>query len=153
LSLTERNEISRKFKYYFNSVRPTAPENFVSSVNGTFYRIVVDFHLIETHIRTRSLLVNAIIVFHWTDDRLVLRELFDDFELPKEFEPWLPRYQRESAMNAEKQKGGSFIVIYFTIIHIPKKNHWDFMEHANEDHAVSPYDYVVETAPLTIRPN
>ncbi|KAK6023873.1 hypothetical protein OSTOST_10329, partial [Ostertagia ostertagi] len=83
--------MSRKFKYYFNSVRPTAPENFVSSVNGTFYRIVVEFHLIETHIRMRSLLVNAIIVFHWTDDRLVLRELFDDFELPKEFEPWLPR--------------------------------------------------------------
>ncbi|KIH50958.1 hypothetical protein ANCDUO_18960 [Ancylostoma duodenale] len=39
----------------------------------------------------RSLLVDAVVVFHWIDDRLVLRELFDDFELPKEFEPWLPR--------------------------------------------------------------
>ncbi|KAK5967195.1 Ligand-Gated ion Channel [Trichostrongylus colubriformis] len=91
LTLTERNEISRKFKYYYNTVRPTAPENFVSNVNGTHYRVLVEFHLIETHIKMRSLFVNAIIVFHWTDDRLILRELFDDFELPKEFEPWLPR--------------------------------------------------------------
>uniref|UniRef100_A0A7I4YM71 Neur_chan_LBD domain-containing protein n=2 Tax=Haemonchus contortus TaxID=6289 RepID=A0A7I4YM71_HAECO len=91
LSLTERNEISRKFKYYYSSVRPTAPENYVTNVNGTFYRIVVEFHLIETRIRRRSLLVNAVIVYHWTDDRLILRELFDDFELPREFEPWLPR--------------------------------------------------------------
>ncbi|VDO46346.1 unnamed protein product, partial [Haemonchus placei] len=71
--------------------RPTAPENYVTNVNGTFYRIVVEFHLIETRIKRRSLLVNAVIVYHWTDDRLILRELFDDFELPKEFEPWLPR--------------------------------------------------------------
>ncbi|KAE9412327.1 hypothetical protein Angca_001559, partial [Angiostrongylus cantonensis] len=39
----------------------------------------------------RSLLVEAVVVFHWIDDRLVLRELFDDFELPSEFVPWLPR--------------------------------------------------------------
>ncbi|VDM63153.1 unnamed protein product [Angiostrongylus costaricensis] len=91
LSPTERNEISRKFKYYFNSVRSNALENFVSDVNGTFYRITVDFHLIATHIKTRSLLVEAVVVFHWIDDRLVLRELFDDFELPSEFVPWLPR--------------------------------------------------------------
>ncbi|RCN40747.1 hypothetical protein ANCCAN_13327 [Ancylostoma caninum] len=91
LSLTERNEMSRKFKYYFNSVRPTAPENFVSNVNGSFFKIAVEFHLVGTQVKTRSLLVDAVVVFHWIDDRLVLRELFDDFELPKEFEPWLPR--------------------------------------------------------------
>ncbi|KAE9418867.1 hypothetical protein Angca_001631, partial [Angiostrongylus cantonensis] len=91
LSPTERNEISRKFKYYFNSVRSNAFQNFVSDVNGTFYRITIDFHLIATHIKTRSLLVEAVVVFHWIDDRLVLRELFDDFELPSEFVPWLPR--------------------------------------------------------------
>ncbi|RCN26108.1 hypothetical protein ANCCAN_28171 [Ancylostoma caninum] len=83
--------MSRKFKYYFNSVRPTAPENFVSSVNGSFFKIAVEFHLVGTQVKTRSLLVDAVVVFHWIDDRLVLRELFDDFELPKEFEPWLPR--------------------------------------------------------------
>ncbi|EYC22466.1 hypothetical protein Y032_0017g3367 [Ancylostoma ceylanicum] len=91
LSLTERNEMSRKFKYYFNSVRPTAPENFISGVNGSFFKVAVEFHLVGTQVKTRSLLVDAVVVFHWIDDRLVLRELFDDFELPKEFEPWLPR--------------------------------------------------------------
>ncbi|WKY05871.1 hypothetical protein Q1695_006240 [Nippostrongylus brasiliensis] len=91
LTLTERNEMSRKFKYYFNSVRPTAPENFINGSNGTFFRIFTEFHLIATHIKSNSVLVNAVLVFRWTDDRLVLRELFDDFELPKEFEPWLPR--------------------------------------------------------------
>ncbi|VDL83255.1 unnamed protein product [Nippostrongylus brasiliensis] len=83
--------MSRKFKYYFNSVRPTAPENFINGSNGTFFRIFTEFHLIATHIKSNSVLVNAVLVFRWTDDRLVLRELFDDFELPKEFEPWLPR--------------------------------------------------------------
>ncbi|VDL80722.1 unnamed protein product [Nippostrongylus brasiliensis] len=84
LTLTERNEMSRKFKYYFNSVRPTAPENFISGSNGTFFRVFAEFHLIATHIKSNSVLVNAVLVFRWTDDRLVLRELFDDFELPKE---------------------------------------------------------------------
>ncbi|KAK6747624.1 hypothetical protein RB195_000678 [Necator americanus] len=91
LSLTERNEISRKFKYYFNTVRPTAPDNFISNINGSFFKIGVEFHISGTYVKSRSLLVDAVVVFHWTDDRLVLRELFDDFELPQEFVPWLPR--------------------------------------------------------------
>ncbi|VDM84903.1 unnamed protein product [Strongylus vulgaris] len=54
LSLTERNEMSRRFKYYYNSVRPTALENFMSSVNGTFFKIGVEFHLVGTQIKTVS---------------------------------------------------------------------------------------------------
>ncbi|CAJ0601733.1 unnamed protein product [Cylicocyclus nassatus] len=63
----------------------------MSNVNGTFFKIGIEFHLVGTQIKTRSLIVDAVVMYRWTDDRLALRDLFDDFELPKEFEPWLPR--------------------------------------------------------------
>ncbi|PAV78001.1 hypothetical protein WR25_00894 [Diploscapter pachys] len=67
LTQTERDELARKFKYYHNSVRPTAPENI------------------------RSILAELIIISSFIDDRLTIRELQERIELPDEFKPWSPK--------------------------------------------------------------
>ncbi|GMR48866.1 hypothetical protein PMAYCL1PPCAC_19061 [Pristionchus mayeri] len=93
LTIVERNELSRKFKYYFRSVRPVGTENIVSNRNGTFFSIKTSVHIMEsTPIAPTSLIYTVYISMTYSDDRLILRELTDRFEVPlTEFDPWRPR--------------------------------------------------------------
>ena len=52
LTQTERDELARKFKYYHNSVRPTAPENIVTNRNGTYFSVNLQIHILSTNLRT-----------------------------------------------------------------------------------------------------
>ncbi|KAF8372154.1 lgc-33 [Pristionchus pacificus] len=93
LTIVERNELSRKFKYYFRSVRPVGTENIVSNRNGTFFSIKTSVHVMEsTPIAPTSLIYTVYLSMTYSDDRLILRELTDRFEVPlTEFDPWRPR--------------------------------------------------------------
>ncbi|GMS96410.1 hypothetical protein PENTCL1PPCAC_18585, partial [Pristionchus entomophagus] len=93
LTIVERNELSRKFKYYFRSVRPVGTENIVSNRNGTFFSIKTSVHVMEsTPIAPTSLIYTVYLSMTYSDDRLILRELTDRFEVPlSEFDPWRPR--------------------------------------------------------------
>ncbi|CAI4222086.1 unnamed protein product [Auanema sp. JU1783] len=93
LNQNERNDLSRKFKYYFPSVRPSAPDNFISGQNGTFFNIQTELHLLLANPKASTVVVDILISLTWIDDRLVLRELPDRLELPIEFQPWTPRVQ------------------------------------------------------------
>ncbi|CAD6191291.1 unnamed protein product [Caenorhabditis auriculariae] len=91
LSQNELNELSRKFKYYHAAVRPTAPENFLSNRNGTFFNIPLHLHLLNTRITNRELWVDVLMTATWVDERLRLRELFDRIQLPSnDFLTWRP---------------------------------------------------------------
>ncbi|GMT25381.1 hypothetical protein PFISCL1PPCAC_16678 [Pristionchus fissidentatus] len=93
LTIVERNELSRKFKYYFRSVRPVGSENIVSNRNGTFFSIKTAVHVLESIPVAPSFLSYTVYVsMTYSDDRLILRELTDRFEVPlTEFDPWRPR--------------------------------------------------------------
>ncbi|CAB3409615.1 unnamed protein product [Caenorhabditis bovis] len=91
ISQNELNELARKFKYYHSAVRPSAPENFVSNQNGTFFNIPVEMHLMNTRINNRALYLELIILMTWIDERLVLRELSDRFTMPSEYTAWQPQ--------------------------------------------------------------
>ncbi|CAJ0931479.1 unnamed protein product, partial [Mesorhabditis belari] len=90
LTLIERNELARKFKYYFNSVRPIARDNYVSDENGTHFTIETEVHLLNSIRTQNSVSLEAFVLCKFVDDRLILRELEDRFEVT-EFEPWQPR--------------------------------------------------------------
>ncbi|KHN82105.1 hypothetical protein Tcan_14843 [Toxocara canis] len=90
LTLDERNELFRKFKYYFASVRPNPAPNRIVNLNGTFFALRTELQLISTIPHHRQLNLEFIFVISFVDDRLVVRELEHRFKMPSEFRPWLP---------------------------------------------------------------
>ncbi|CAJ0565238.1 unnamed protein product, partial [Mesorhabditis spiculigera] len=90
LTLLERNELARKFKYYFASVRPVSRDNYISDENGTRFSIDTELHILNSIRTQNSIAIEAFVLCTFVDDRLILRELHDRFEIT-EFEPWKPR--------------------------------------------------------------
>ncbi|MFH4974201.1 hypothetical protein AB6A40_000910 [Gnathostoma spinigerum] len=89
-SLDERNAIVRKFKYYHKSVRPNNILNRVSTANGSFFALNSELHILSTIPTKGDLLVDFYFTLKYVDDRLILRELQNRFQLPSDFRPWVP---------------------------------------------------------------
>uniref|UniRef100_A0A914ZKE2 Uncharacterized protein n=1 Tax=Parascaris univalens TaxID=6257 RepID=A0A914ZKE2_PARUN len=90
LTLDERNELFRKFKYYFASVRPNAAPNRITTINGSFFALTTELQLISATPHNGQLNLEFYLVVSFVDDRLVLRELEHRFQMSAEFQPWLP---------------------------------------------------------------
>uniref|UniRef100_A0A7E4V8P7 Neur_chan_LBD domain-containing protein n=1 Tax=Panagrellus redivivus TaxID=6233 RepID=A0A7E4V8P7_PANRE len=92
LALTpeERGELARKFKYYHTSVRPGDKFNLVETLNGTFFNLNVEIELLQTRPIKGNVGLDMVIIVHYLDDRLVMRELNNVLTIPIEFTPWLP---------------------------------------------------------------
>lgn len=48
LTFEERNELSRKFKYYHESIRPSELYNLVQMTNGTFFGLNTELEILQT---------------------------------------------------------------------------------------------------------
>uniref|UniRef100_A0A0M3IFU8 Uncharacterized protein n=1 Tax=Ascaris lumbricoides TaxID=6252 RepID=A0A0M3IFU8_ASCLU len=84
LTLDERNELFRKFKYYFASVRPNAAPNRITTINGSFFALTTELQLISTIPHNGQLNLEFYLVVNFVDDRLVLRELEHRFQMSAE---------------------------------------------------------------------
>ncbi|KAI1705493.1 Ligand-Gated ion Channel [Ditylenchus destructor] len=82
LTTEERGELARKFKYYHRSVRPSERFNLAETVNGTYFNL-------NSELETR-LHLELMLIVHYNDDRLILRELPEILTMPDEFHPWIP---------------------------------------------------------------
>nr|CRZ22567.1 BMA-LGC-33 [Brugia malayi] len=80
VAIQEHGELTRKFKYYYASVRPQEQNNRVTNINGTFFILFVQ----------NKVHMEIIFGFTFTDERLVIRELKNRFRMPPEYYPWLP---------------------------------------------------------------
>ncbi|KAK0416220.1 hypothetical protein QR680_012353 [Steinernema hermaphroditum] len=85
-----RSELSRKFKYYHNDVRPGPKFNFVTSINGSFFALNTEVLLFATSCTADRLSVKMAFVVNYFDTRLKLRDLATRVKLTREFQPWLP---------------------------------------------------------------
>uniref|UniRef100_A0A914D5C0 Transmembrane ion channel n=1 Tax=Acrobeloides nanus TaxID=290746 RepID=A0A914D5C0_9BILA len=90
LTQEQRGELARKFKYYHASVRPGDKFNLVETINGTFFHLNTEIELLQTRPTYEQLYLEMVMIVHYHDDRLVLRELNDILTVPDEFQPWLP---------------------------------------------------------------
>ncbi|VIO93500.1 Uncharacterized protein BM_BM6865 [Brugia malayi] len=90
LTAEEHGELTRKFKYYYASVRPQEQNNRVTNINGTFFALNCDLKIISTKPYHNKVHMEIIFGFTFTDERLVIRELKNRFRMPPEYYPWLP---------------------------------------------------------------
>ncbi|KAI1713285.1 Ligand-Gated ion Channel [Ditylenchus destructor] len=95
LTTEERGELARKFKYYHRSVRPSERFNMAETVNGTYFNLNSELEILQsvamwdTTGNTR-LHLELMLIVHYNDDRLILRELPEILTMPDEFHPWIP---------------------------------------------------------------
>lgn len=90
LTPEERGELARKFKYYYTSVRPGDKFNLIETLNGTFFNLNTEIELLQTRPNNGYIDIEMVIIIHYLDDRLIMRELTDVVTIPDEFEPWTP---------------------------------------------------------------
>uniref|UniRef100_A0A0N4U2L4 Neur_chan_LBD domain-containing protein n=1 Tax=Dracunculus medinensis TaxID=318479 RepID=A0A0N4U2L4_DRAME len=105
--LDERNELFRKYKYYYPTVRPAEPQNRVANTNGSFFALNGNLQIRSTLPSTNEksytcsytytwnlfkehLYLDFFLIINFNDDRLILRELKYRFQIPPEFRPWVP---------------------------------------------------------------
>lgn len=90
LTLDERNELARKFKYYFSSVRPNQRPNRVSTINGSYFALNTELQLVSSIPRNGELRLEFFLLMSFVDDRLEFRALTQRFQMSPEYRPWLP---------------------------------------------------------------
>lgn len=44
----ERNELARKFKYYYKSIRPSELFNLIETINGTYFCLNSELEILQT---------------------------------------------------------------------------------------------------------
>uniref|UniRef100_A0AC35FHC4 Uncharacterized protein n=1 Tax=Panagrolaimus sp. PS1159 TaxID=55785 RepID=A0AC35FHC4_9BILA len=92
LTPEERGELARKFKYYHPSVRPRDKFNLIETLNGTFFNLNTEIELLQTRplVFQKEIQLELVMIIHYLDDRLIMRELDDVLTIPSEFKPWIP---------------------------------------------------------------
>uniref|UniRef100_A0AC34REU0 Neurotransmitter-gated ion-channel ligand-binding domain-containing protein n=1 Tax=Panagrolaimus sp. JU765 TaxID=591449 RepID=A0AC34REU0_9BILA len=102
LTFDERGELARRFKYYHSSVRPGDKFNLVETLNGTFFNLNTEIEMLQTRVSDGSVDLELIIVIHYLDDRLIMRELTDVLTIPNEFTPWIPNIETSPSLDLQK---------------------------------------------------
>ncbi|KAE9556194.1 hypothetical protein FO519_000533 [Halicephalobus sp. NKZ332] len=102
LTPEERSELARKFKYYHASVRPADKFNLIETLNGTFFNLNTEIELLQTRPNAGAIELEMVMIVHYLDDRLIMRELDDVLTIPNEFDSWTPNI--DTSPNLDPQK-------------------------------------------------
>ncbi|CAD5228707.1 unnamed protein product [Bursaphelenchus xylophilus] len=103
LNAEERSELARKFKYYHASVRPADRYNMIETVNGTFFGLHSEIALMAATPAKNILDLELVLAMHYSDERLIIREIVNTLVLPEEFVAWSPEIEYEPAVEESKK--------------------------------------------------